>query len=126
MPHEVLTMDQLAAGLAGLNGKSAPGMDGWRPGALGQLPKSLLLVPLAFLQISESAGRWPLQATAVSVTLLKKPGPLTALNTRRIRERPGGLAWSNGRARGAMKNNTACILDERRPMPRVTLPWPPP
>ena len=59
-----------------------------RQAELGQLPASLLQVPLALLQIAEATGRWPLQATTVSVTLLLKPGPPTALNMRPISVTP--------------------------------------
>ena len=101
MPHVILTMNHLAAGLAKLNGGAAPGLDGWSPGDLAQLPAELLQLPLPLFQHAERTGEWPGQAAQVSVTTLRKPGAPTPLNLRPISVTPvlcrvwGAARWAS-------------------------------
>ena len=56
--YQPLTMMDLELGLAALNGRAAPGLDGRRPNEIGQLPVDLLQLPLLILQHAENTGQW--------------------------------------------------------------------
>ena len=98
-----LTVEQVEKTLGKMKDNGAAGLDGWKPGEMKRLPKTILEYLVLFYDVVERTGKWPATLGWAAVTLIPKGEGAEPLEQRPLSVMPVAYrVWAAARVTESM------------------------